>query len=412
MSARPVFAMQVMLYKFVAFTVKMIGKFVPQPSPLFYCGENSTRQLAAFIASSDVKKVLVVTDEIIHQLNLAQGLRNVLLESGVAIDVFSKVLPDPDERTVIEGLAAFKQANCDAVIGFGGGSVLDAAKLIAAMVNDTRPLKKVVGMLKLKHRGAPLYLVPTTAGTGSEVTMIAVLSDSTSGEKTPVVDPKLLPIAVALDPVTMLGMPEAVTAMTGIDALTHAIEAYISRNANPESDRFALMAIKLIFENLPKAYRVGADLAAREAMAMASCYAGLAFTKISLGYVHGISHQLGGFYHVPHGVANAIVLPHVLDYSEQAARPRLKTLALVTDIATEGKSDEALSKAFIDSVRSLNKDLQLPTTVASLDRVDIPLIAKKALKESHYLYAVPAYMDHSQCCQLLARLLPVRNDVA
>ncbi len=403
------FQFRVLFYKLVALSLKLVTRLIPQPMPMIYCGSGSTRQLAEHIARGGEQSVLLVTDKIIQQLGVAGPLCEVLRNSGIKVEIFAEVSPEPDDTVVLNGIERLQSLNCDVVVGFGGGSVLDAAKLIAIAGKSVQPLQSMKGILKIKAYGLPLFLVPTTAGTGSEVTMAAVLTDSRTGKKQTVVDPKLLPQAIALDAETMLAMPPPVTATTGIDALTHAIEAYISRNSNAETDRYALRAVKLIFQFLPEAYRDGSSLQVRQAMALASCYAGLAFTKAGLGYVHGISHQLGAEYHVPHGLANAYALPLVLRFSEPAARQKFKQLAATIGIADDHKSDAQLSLEFLEAVEALKQTLNLPRQLESLKAEDIPALAQAALHESHYLYAVPRYMTHAQCVELITTLLPAQG---
>ncbi|MBR9909460.1 MAG: iron-containing alcohol dehydrogenase [Gammaproteobacteria bacterium] len=414
------FALKVPLYKTIALGLKLVTRLVPQPAPLLYCGRDSVLQLAQFIAAADSRKVLLVTDADILRLGLAQPLRAELQRQGIEVTLFSDITPDPLDRVIQAGIDVLQRSGCDAVIGFGGGSSLDAAKLIASLGRGRQSLQQAVGVLKIRRSGLPLYLVPTTAGTGSEVTIAAVMSDCRTRQKQVVVDPKLLPIAVALDPLLMQGLPASITAATGIDALTHAVEAYLSRNASAATDRLALMAVRLIFANLPRAYRDGSDLQAREAMAIASCYAGLAFSKAGLGYVHGISHQLGARYHVPHGLANALILPLVLEHCRHACQPRLQALAAaatagygrVKPNGTENRSTaqqntgSSSATSFTTAVRQLLGELELPSTLQPLRREDIPQLARDALKESHYLHPVPVYMDFPQCCALIEKLLP------
>ncbi len=408
MQVTVVFQIKVLFYKLVAFSLKLVTRLIPQPMPMIYCGPGSTRQLAEHIARGGQRSVLLVTDKIIQQLGVADPLCEVLKDCGMKVEIFADVSPEPDDTVVLQGIERLQLLNCDAVVGFGGGSVLDAAKLIAIAGKSSQSLHSMKGILKIKTYGLPLFLVPTTAGTGSEVTMAAVLTDSKTGKKQTLVDPKLLPLAIALDAETMLAMPPHVTATTGIDALTHGVEAYISRNSNAETDRYAVQAVQLIFQFLPEAYKDGSKLHVRQAMALASCYAGLAFTKAGLGYVHGISHQLGAQYHVPHGLANAYALPHVLRFSEPAARQRFRQLAITIGIAEDNKTDAQLSLEFVEAVEELKQTLNLPRQLDSLIAEDIPALAKAALHESHYLYAVPCYMTHKQCVEIMAKLLPAR----
>lgn len=352
-----------------------------------------------------VTRILIVTDEMLSKMGLLDAVKNQLEQLGIGYVVFDKVVPDPGYQIVEDGVAKGKAEHCDAVLGFGGGSSLDAAKVIAARMTNTVSIKKLVGVLKVKRPPVPIFTIPTTAGTGSETTIAAVVSDPDTNQKTPVIDPKLVPVAAALDPELMTGLPAHITAATGMDALTHAIESYISRHAAPDTDVYALSAVKMIMKYLPVAYENGTDLEAREAMALASFYAGAAFTKANLGYVHAIAHQFGAFYHTPHGLANAIVLPKVLDYSLPAASERLAQLAKATGLGSEADDEQTLARLFVDSVKELNQKIAIPATLDKLQAADIPAIAKGALKEAHYLYPVPRYMNYNQCTQMVSEML-------
>jgi alcohol dehydrogenase class IV len=248
--------------------------------------------------------------------------------------------------------------------------------------------------------------VPTTAGTGSEVTIAAVVTDTVAQQKTPVVDPKLVPVMAALDASLMLGLPPHVTAATGMDALTHAVESYISSFANDETRRLSGAATQMIFANLPRAYDDGNDIDARQAMAIASTYAGIAFSKASLGYVHAIAHNFGGLYHTPHGLANAIVLPHVLEYSRDAAAPRLAELAVKIGAGTHAEPAQVLAQRFIDKVRELSRHIGIPEKLDALRGGDVSVIAERALAEAQGFYPVPRYMDKEDCEAVIRKMLP------
>jgi alcohol dehydrogenase class IV len=249
----------------------------------------------------------------------------------------------------------------------------------------------------------PLFAIPTTAGTGSEVTLAAVISETQTHTKKFVIDPKILPVMTALDPTLMIGLPPHITAATGMDALTHAVESFIARSSTRQTEAWATAAVRMIFEHLPKAYADGSDLAARKAMALASYYAGLAFTRTSVGYVHAIAHTFGAYYRTPHGRANAIVLSHVLEFSEEPARARLARLA--ETIGLEGASDAEKAQGFIEAVRGLMAKVDIPYTLEDLRAEDIGSIATQALGEAHLNYPVPRYMSQDQCEGLLRRML-------
>lgn len=399
------FAVRVLLYKFVMVMLKLVTVFIPAPKPTVYSGAGASLKLCESLKYMGVNKLLIVTDEMLVKLGLLDALQKRLKELDIQFVVFDKVVPDPGYQIVEAGVDLGVSHQCDAVLGFGGGSSLDAAKIVAARLTNPVAIKKLVGVLKVKIAPVPIFTIPTTAGTGSETTIAAVVSDPDTNQKTPVIDPKLVPVAAALDPELMTGLPPHITAATGMDALTHAVESYISRHAAPDTDVYALSAVKMIMKYLPIAYEDGENLEAREAMALASFYAGAAFTKANLGYVHAIAHQFGAFYHTPHGLANAIVLPKVLDYSLPAASQRLAQLAVATGLGNSSENNEVLAQKFVDSVKALNQKMGIPATLDKLKKEDIPAIAKGALKEAHYLYPVPRYMNNKQCQQMVTAML-------
>ncbi len=320
-----------------------------------------------------------------------------LKQADMPFTVFDEVKPDPDYATVRAGAKRYRQSGCDGIIAFGGGSPIDCAKAIAASVKTKKDVAKLPGLLKVHRPIMPLIAIPTTSGTGSEGTVAAVVSDIESKAKRAITDPFLVPKAAVLDSQIMLGLPPQITAETGIDALTHAIESYLSQYANAKTETLSLNAIKAIFEYLPRAYQNGQDSEAREKMAVASFEAGLAFTRTYIGYVHAIAHQLGAFYHVPHGRANAMVLPYVLKFIAQRDNQRLTMLA-----CTLGYKN---SQAFIQEVEELLELLSIPKHIIELRAEDIPALAQQAIKEAFGEYPVPEEMNVLQCQQILKALL-------
>jgi alcohol dehydrogenase len=399
------FSIQKILYRGIAVVTRVLGKVIPQKKPLMFIGPGASEHMCVAAAQFGVKKMLIVTDEVLVKIGVHRRMIETLRENGVQSVIYDGVEPDPTYRHVEEGLAVLREHQCDAVLAIGGGSPIDTAKVISALAVNERPIEKLAGFFKVKNACLPLYAVPTTAGSGSEVTIAAVVSDPVTHKKNQVIDPKLVPVMAALDPLLMTGLPPHVTAATGMDALTHAVEAYLSVNATAETDRYALAATKLIFANLTTAYKNGGDVQARQAMAMASFYAGSAFTKASLGYVHAIAHQFGGRYHTPHGLANAIVLPHILDYTRDATSRRMARLAEASGVGIPADTDVELADKFIASVLELQADLGIPTSLDSLQASDIPEIASDALKEAHYNFPIPKFMNQAQCEGLLRKML-------
>lgn len=381
-----------------------VTRLLPITPPLLLVGPGSALRLAQAVADFGHRRVMLVTDGDIARLGLALPMAEALAAAGVQVTVFDGVTPDAPIPVVEQGLELFGAGKCEAIVAFGGGSVMDAAKVIALAAANGKHPRELVGYFKGRHGPAPVYAVPTTAGTGSEVTVAAIISDPEAGHKMMVADSRLVPEMAALDPTLMAGLPPAVTAATGMDALTHAVEAYISLWATPDTDRKALAAVGMVWEHLPRAWRDGTDLHAREQMALASTYAGLAFTRANVGNVHAIAHQLGGRYHTPHGLANAIMLPPVLRFSLPAAAPRLAALA--RRVGLTARTDPALAKKFVDAVQALSDALAIPRTLAALREEDLEDLAAAACHEADFNYPVPRRMTPADCKALLRQVLP------
>jgi len=327
------------------------------------------------------------------------------LESNYAqFEIFTGVLPDPSFSVVEAGLKAYRAANCDSVLAIGGGSSIDAAKVIALAASNEVAPRKLIGLLKGKKGSAPFFCIPTTAGTGSEVTIGAVISDDVSHQKELVIETKIVPLMAALDPALMTGLPSHITAATGIDALTHLIESFLSTMANDESSYYSKAGIKLVFENLPAAVKKGRSLKARENMALASFYGGLTINLAGLGYVHAFAHQLGARYGIPHGLANAKVMPGVLRFNLQSCEEKLAELSNMLGLTSPTLSAEVRASAFVDAVEELITSVGIDLNVAPLQLKDFPSIRRAAFKEANETYAVPAYMSVKDAENLLLGL--------
>lgn len=387
--------------------MKTASKVIPIPVPVLLTGPGSVKKLAENIAVRGVKKVLVVTDKILMDLKLADGLLDSLTENDIKYTVYDEVQPNPTIENVEDGRRVYKDSKCDGIIGFGGGSSIDCAKIIGARVaNPYMSVRRMKGLFRVFLPIPPFFCVPTTAGTGSETTVAAVITDAETHEKFAINDLKLIPKIAVLDPELMVGLPPHITAATGMDALTHAVEAYIGLNGSPYTDENAENATRLIFDNLEAVYKDGSNLEARYNMALASFYGGVAFTRAYVGYVHAIAHNMGGLYGVPHGLANAIILPHVLDFCRKEAEKKLAGLALAGGLGKSGESDAALADKFINKIKTMNKNMKIPTTIKELQEDDISLIAKRALDEAHPDYPVPRIMTLEECEELVRELLP------
>lgn len=383
--------------------IQALTYILPVSHPLVFAGPNSALNLCDNIQQLGMKKVLIVTDEVLVKLGLIDPLQSRLQQAGVQVTVFSEVKPDPTFEVVEKAIQLFKSSQSDSILAVGGGSTIDTSKVLALAAANHKSAKQLVGILKARKPAFPLFVIPTTAGTGSEVTVAAVLSDNDTHVKSLVIDPKVVPLATALDPVIMQGMPPSITADTGIDALTHAIESWVSEFATQETDFYARAATKLILENLVTAWQDGKNLAAREAMALGSHYAGLAMNKAAIGYVHALAHQLGAKYGVPHGRANAVILPHVLEFNRDASEKRLAKLAREIGL-TSSSSDREAAAIFIQRIKSLLLELKIQTQVPGIQQQDFPEMIKAAFTEAHGMYAVPKYMNYADAEQILMRL--------
>lgn len=387
---------------------RLMLKMISLPAPLVYAGSGSSYSLTDAIASFGHQRLLVVTDKMLVELGLVKRITDKLEKHGINIELYDAILPDPDFSQVESGVIYCKQSGCDGVLAIGGGSVLDAAKVIAICAGTDQTPAGIKGYFSVKSRGLPNYAIPTTAGTGSEATMVSVITDPFSETKCFIVDPKLVPDAVALDASLMIGLPPAITAATGIDALTHAIESSLSREASEDTLRKSLSAARIIFNNLETAVNDGANLSAREAMATASYYAGSAFTVTNVGYVHGLAHQLGAICHIPHGLANALFLPHVLEFYCDTAAPQMARIAKFSGIGDASDSDDVLARKLVERVRQLSAAIGLPNHADMLTPDKVDAIVARALKESHglYGYPVPKYMRREECESIVRKILP------
>ena len=399
------FRIQVLFFKTLMFFLLIGTKILNFRKPQLFTGPGSSLQLCDHIAGTGVTRLFVVTDAMLMKLGLLNPMLARLKEKGVTTVIYDGVEPNPTIAQIETGLAQLKREHCSAILAVGGGSSIDAAKVIGARATNPHPIRWMGGLFRLIFKPMTLYAVPTTAGTGSEVTIAAVVSDPENTRKFAIMDPRLIPTAAALDAQLMTGLPPHITAATGMDALTHAVEAYISRNHYEATDAEAIEATRLIMQNLQKVVKDGQDLESRANMALASFKAGVAFTSAGVGYVHAIAHNYGAYYHLPHGLANAIVMPYVLDYSKSECSDRLARLAEVSGLKQGGESDAQLADAFIAKIRAMNAEFGIPTKVEKLKSSDIPLIATAALKEAHWTYAVPRYMDKADCEGVIRQML-------
>lgn len=384
----------------------VLTKHLPIPQPLLLVGPGASARLGQAIADFQHHKLLLVTDAVVARLGLMAPLTEALAARGSPYVVFDAITPDAPIPLVEQGITLFQAEHCDAIVAIGGGSVMDAAKAIGYAAANHKHPRALAGYFKGLHGPVPIYAVPTTAGTGSEVTVAAVIADTTQQRKLVIADTRLVPDIAALDPCLMTGLPPDVTAATGMDALTHAVEAYLGDWGTARTDHLALAAVAMVFRHLPTACRDGNDLAAREQMALAATYAGLAFTRANVGNVHALAHQLGARYHTPHGLANALLLPGVLRFSAPVVTARLAVLAQRAGVAAEGDHTAAQAAGFIDAVEALMATLGMPRQLAALREADIPDLARTACQEADANYPVPRRMGQADAEALLRGLLP------
>ena len=353
-------------------------------TPISILGTGCMERIVAYIKPMMFRKALIVSDKILLDTGLIDKLLSLLTAEGIFYIIYKDVSPNPTVSQVNYGLKLLHDNGCDFLISFGGGSPHDCAKAIALLATNDGEIAHYEGINKSKKRAAPLIAINTTAGTGSELTRFCVITDEERHVKMTINDWHVTPIIAVSDAELMLGMPPGLTAATGMDALTHAIEAYVSTNASPVTDCKAIKAVELIAGSLAAAYQHGSDLKAREAMVYAEYLAGIAFNNASLGYVHALAHQLGGFYNLPHGLCNAILLPAVMEFNLPAALTKYAELARAAGIDTASLPAEASARQLIAAIQQLNRDLHLPARLTELrgfKTEDIPLLAENALKD-------------------------------
>ncbi|MCQ2591391.1 MAG: iron-containing alcohol dehydrogenase [Treponema sp.] len=348
----------------------------------------SIEELPQEFINRKIKKILLVTDAQLR--GLTANLETLLPSKGIECIVYDKTKPNPTVSNVEEAYEIYKKENCQGLIAFGGGSSMDCAKAVGARVaRPNKSLSQMKGILRVVKKIPFLAAIPTTAGTGSEVTLAAVITDDKTHFKYPINDFPLIPKVAVLDPKATFTLPKTLTATTGMDALTHAVEAYIGRSTTKQTRDWSEKATKLIFENIETAYNNGSDEAARRNMLMASNMAGNAFSRSYVGYVHAVAHSLGGAYNIPHGLANSVLLPYVLEAYGSAAYKKLKKLAVYAGIAQSTDSDEIAAKKFISAIKEMNAKIGIPEKLEGIKAEDIPELARRADKEGNPLYPVP-----------------------
>ena len=386
--------------------LKFAMNFMDWSEPTLLQGKDSVLRLPTFVKEKNINKVMVVTDKGLMSIHLLDPMLEVLKKNDIDYVIYDKVQPNPTISNVEECRELYLKNSCQGFIAFGGGSPMDCAKGAAArIVRPKKSIRRMRGYLKVGKKLPPFFAVPTTAGTGSETTLAAVISDPTTHEKYAVADSVLRPRFAVLDSNLTVGLPPHITSTTGMDALTHAVEAYIGRSNVSSTRKYAEDAVKLIHSNLEKAYQNGSDKEARSNMLYASYLAGNAFTRAFVGYVHAIAHNLGGLYGTPHGLANAVILPHVLKWYGPCIYPQLAKLADIIKITNKEMSVEEKAKAYISEIERMNKAMNIPDKFDFILEKDISTIVKRALKEGNPGYPVPRIMNRKECEKLVRSLM-------
>ena len=376
---------------------------LPYREPVELTGLTSIPPL---LAQKGITGVLLVTDRGVRSLGLTGPLETALAAQDIACAVYDGVVQNPTIDNVEAGRALYLSSGAQAIIAVGGGSAMDCAKAVGARIaRPNKSVQKMKGLLRVLRRTPLTIAVPTTAGTGSETTLAAVITDAKARHKYPINDFALIPDYAVLDPQLTAGLPPQLTATTGMDALTHAVEAYIGRTTTKLTRAMAEKAVCLIHDNLLTAYRNGSDMQARASMLEAAYCAGIAFTRSYVGYVHGVAHSLGGQYGVPHGLANAVILPYFLDEYGASAEKKLAKLSRLCGVSAQADDDAQAAKAFIAWIRSMNEAMRIPTAIPEIRESDIPQMAHHAAQESNPLYPVPKLMSARELEAMYHRLM-------
>ena len=398
--------MKKLFYRITQKLLKLALCFMDWSEPTLLEGEDAVLKLPEFIKNKGINKVLVVTDKGLMNIHLLDPMLEELKNKGVEYVIYDGVQPNPTIPNIEECKDMYINNNCQGIIAFGGGSPMDCAKAAGARVtNPNKSVQQMRGYLKVSKKLPPFFAVPTTAGTGSEITLAAVVSDPSTHEKYAIADMKLRPKYAVLDPKLTIGLPPFITATTGMDALTHAVEAYIGQSNVKSTRKYAEDATVLIHKNLEVVYKDGKNMEARNNMLKASYYAGAAFTRAFVGYVHAIAHNLGGMYGTPHGLANAVILPYVLEWYGKSVYKPLAKLSDLINLTDKELSDKEKAEAFILEIKRMNKAMDIPEKFDFIKEEDIPTLVKRALKEGNPGYPVPRIMDYKDCESVIRQLM-------
>ena len=350
-----------------------------------YFGAGSRKVIAEEVAKRGYKKALIVTDKDLIKFGVADQVIAVLKDANIPYEIFDEVKPNPTVKNVKAGIAAFQAAGADFMIAIGGGSSMDTSKAIGIIINNPEfsDVVSLEGVANTKKKSVPVIALPTTAGTAAEVTINYVITDEENVKKMVCVDPNDIPTLAIIDPELMLSMPRGLTASTGMDALTHAIEGLITLGAWEMSDMFETKAIEMIAKWLPKAVENPSDIEARDGMATAQYIAGMAFSNVGPGLVHGMAHPLGAYYDIPHGVANALLLPFVMEYNKEAAKAKYRTIAEAMGVDTSSMSDDEAADAAVKAVKDLAIRVRIPQHLSEIGVPEsgLPTLAQAAFND-------------------------------
>lgn len=380
-----------------------------QPPAVINC-VGCIEKLAPKLTEQNIKKVLIVTDEGIVQAGLLDKMLNTLSEEDIIYFIYKGTTANPTTKNIAEAVKVYNDQDCEGIIGFGGGSAIDCAKGTGiAAARNTTDFSRFKGVLKVRKTLPYFIAVPTTAGTGSEATIAAVITDSETKEKYAIIDTKLMPDAAVLDPELLLGLPKDMTAFSGMDALTHAVESYINQSNTKQTKMLSEEAIELIYDNLYKSYEDGQDIQARTNMQRASYFAGKAFTRAYVGNVHAMAHAmahaLGAKYNVQHGQAVSIILPHILEEYGEVIHEKLAHLGDIAKVTEEGDSNEVKAEKFIASIKDLNEKMNVGTVFQELKDEDLKMLADAAYKEANPLYPVPVMFSKADFIRMYKKVM-------
>ncbi|WP_425058997.1 Long-chain-alcohol dehydrogenase 1 [Sporomusa carbonis] len=369
-------------------------------------GTGSIEKIADVVAGYKVKKVLIITDQGVWNAGLVDKPKAILKDAGIGVEVINNTPPEPDINQVSEIFEAVKKLECDLIVGIGGGSAMDVAKILAVMLTNTPSLGELLEGANIEKRGIPTLMAPTTAGTGSEVTPNAIFLVPEKEIKIGIVSEKMLPDCVILDPLLTVNLPKAITAATGMDALAHAIECYISKKANPFSDIFALKAINLISRSIRKAYNNGRDIEARHDMLLGATFGGICIATSSTVAVHALAYPLGGKYRIPHGLSNAILLPHVMKFNMDAVGEKFKNVASAMELPVGGLSIQQAAEKMIENLYSLINDLNIQVNLQEkgISESDIDFMTEAASKVTRLLNNNPKPMNKDDIREIYKKL--------